>query len=142
MKLGIVGSEGAKFTPEKEALARTIITAMIEVLKPEVVVSGRCHLGGVDIFAVEQARKAGIHVIEHPPLNLQWSTGYKPRNILIAKGSDHVACITLKELPPHYRGMRFKLCYHCGTTDHVKSGGCWTVKYAKSIGKTGEVVII
>ena len=142
MKLGIVGSEGAKFTPETEDLARRYIRFFIHRHQPTHVVSGKCHLGGIDIWAVQEARWLGCEIIEHPPLNLQWSTGYKPRNIQIAKNSDHVVCITLKELPIHYRGMRFKLCYHCGTKDHIKSGGCWTVKYAKTIGKTGEIVTI
>jgi hypothetical protein len=38
--------------------------------------------------------------------------------------------------------MKFDLCYHCGTKDHVKSGGCWTVKYARKLGKQGKVIII
>jgi hypothetical protein len=38
--------------------------------------------------------------------------------------------------------MTFEMCYHCMSDTHVKSGGCWTVKYAKKIGKEGEVLVI
>lgn len=38
--------------------------------------------------------------------------------------------------------MRFHGCYHCEEPNHVKSGGCWTVKYAKKLGKVGSVIII
>ncbi len=84
----------------------------------------------------------GVDVQEYPPHVYSCQAGYMPRNIRIAEASDHVACVTLKELPPGYTGMRFRLCYHCGTTEHVKSGGCWTVKYARKIGKTGEVIAL
>ena len=142
MTLGIVGCEAAKFTPATEAAARVAIRELIRRYRVQRVVSGHCHLGGVDIYAVEEARAMSVDVTEFPPETLSWSSGYKPRNIAIAHASDHVACITVKTLPPGYTGMRFRLCYHCGTADHVKSGGCWTVKYARKIGKTGEVVAL
>lgn len=140
--LGIVGSEGRKFTPYTEQLARTAIRNLITDPFVCLVISGGCHLGGIDIWAVEEARKLKVPYIEHKPRSLSWETGYKPRNILIAEDSDKVACITLANLPVQYTGMRFDCCYHCHTTDHVKSGGCWTVKYAKSLGKLGEVIVI
>jgi len=143
MIVGIVGSEGAKFTPETEEKARIIIREIINNAEPWAhVVSGGCHLGGIDIWAIEEARKLGVDVKEHRPANLSWLSGYEPSNMLIAQDSDKVYCLTLKDLPPSYTGMTFPLCYHCGTKDHVKSGGCWTVKYAKKIGKLGEVIVI
>lgn len=153
MRLGIVGSEQAKFTPETEATARRLIRDMIVRERATVVISGRCHLGGVDIFAVQEARRLNaesrtsdwvdaIEIIEHPPKRREWSIGYKPRNILIAEDSDKVVCITVRTLPPTYTGRTFPLCYHCGTKDHVKSGGCWTVKYAQRLGKPGEVFVV
>ena len=60
-----------------------------------------------------------------------WEDGYKPRNIEIAENSDEIYCITLTQLPESYKGMKFGNCYHCHTTSHIKSGGCWTVWYAK-----------
>lgn len=143
MRLGIVGSEGAKFTPEAEETARMMIRDAIRDYGADTVVSGGCHLGGIDIWAVEEAKKmGGIQIIEFLPAKRTWSGGYKERNILIAKNSDAVVCIAVKQLPPDFKGIRFELCYHCGTTDHVKSGGCWTTKYARKLGKPGVTLVV
>lgn len=139
-RIGIVGSEGAKFTVETKLLAQRQIALLLHGATE--VVSGGCHLGGIDQWAAEIGRSAGLRVTEFIPKSLRWSGGYKERNIQIAEYADVVRCITVKELPPGYSGMRFKLCYHCGTDEHVKSGGCWTVKYAKSLGKKGGIIVI
>jgi len=140
MRLGIVGSESAKFTPETEERARERIR--LEIKYMSTVVSGGCHLGGIDIWAKEEATKLGIHFIEFLPRRREWA-GYRDRNVLIAKASDKVICLTVKELPPGYKVRGFeKFCYHCKTDEHIKSGGCWTVKFAKNLGKPGEVIVI
>jgi hypothetical protein len=141
-KLGIVGSEGKKFTLETELKARQIIRQLIDTTEATHVVSGECHLGGIDIWAKEAAVAWELPFIGFPPKTLKWDGGYKQRNIQIAEESDVVYCITLRNLPDSYNGMKFDLCYHCGTKDHVKSGGCWTVKYALKLGKQGEVIVI
>lgn len=129
MILGIVGSEGAKFTLETEAKAREEIRELITYYQPELVVSGECHLGGIDIWTREEATAMGVPFKGYKPEQLRWDApyGYKKRNLDIAK-SDVVACITVKELPASYKGMKFSGCYHCKgrNPDHVKSGGCWT----------------
>lgn len=142
MILGIVGAEAAKFTTETEQLARVVIRSLLAKYRPTEVVSGACHLGGIDVWAIEEAIRSGFHTQEFPPAERSWEYGYKPRNIQIATRSDYVVCIALKVLPPHYTGMRFKSCYHCHSTDHVKSGGCWTMHYAKKLGKQGEVIVL
>lgn len=142
MKIGIVGSEGAKFTPATEAAARAMIRQILIDRHATEVVSGKCHLGGIDIWAREEGAALGLAITEFPPKSRNWEQGYKPRNLKIAQHSDECYCITLKELPPGYTSMRFRLCYHCGTDAHVKSGGCWTVKQAKLLGKPGEVCVI
>lgn len=139
-RVGIVGSEAAKFTLATEAEARWHIAALLH--QAQEVVSGGCHLGGIDAWAAEIGRSAGLKVTEFLPKALRWSGGYKERNIQIAENSDEVWCITVKQLPEGYRGMTFKLCYHCGTADHVKSGGCWTMLYAKKLGKPGGLIVI
>jgi hypothetical protein len=138
--VGVVGSEAAKFTVETELKARRIIRRVIKGTK--LVVSGKCHLGGIDVWAIEEAHRMGIATVEKPALSLNWSEGYKPRNMAIAEASDRVVCITVPSYPPGYTGMRFVFCYHCKTNEHIKSGGCWTVKYAQSIGKQGEVIVV
>lgn len=139
--LGIVGAEAAKFTPVTEACARLVIRGL---LTPDVdlVVSGGCHLGGIDVWAIEEARRAGRQHREFEPETLEWTRGYKPRNLAIARQSDKVVCITVRELPPGYKGMRFDWCYHCKTGAHVKSGGCWTMHQARRMGKRTQLVVI
>lgn len=145
MKVGIVGNEAAKFTPSTELRAREIIRSLIQA--GDTVVSGGCHLGGIDIWAEEEADRLGCEKLIFPPKQRSWEGGYKQRNIRIAEESDIVHCIVVKEYPPGYNGMRFPFCYHCSNKDyeapvHVKSGGCWTVKYAKKLGKEGSIIVI
>ena len=147
MKLGIVGHEAAKFTPTTEARAREIIENYLSwQVNPEdnvdLVVSGACHLGGIDKWAIEQAAHDAIPYIEFPPAIFKWEGGYKQRNIKIAEESDKVICIVVKELPPEYDGMRFRWCYHCQTDSHIKSGGCWTARYAGKLGKPFKIIEI
>lgn len=134
--LGIVGHEAAKFSPQMRLRAHTTILGIIQGwTEPITVVSGKCPLGGVDIWAVERARAKGIPVVEYPPIINSWAGGFKPRNIQIATLADIVHVLVVKELPSVYTGMKFPLCYHCGSTTHIKSGGCWTAKHAQSLGK-------
>lgn len=142
MNLGIVGSEAAKFTSFTQEAARRIIRQLIMQTRAECVVSGHSPLGGIDIWAIQEAEQLGVQTLEYPPRQLSWSGGYKARNLQIAQTSDLVVCITVQQLPEGYTGMRFPGCYHCGTTDHVKSGGCWTVKQAIRLGKPGRVLVI
>jgi hypothetical protein len=136
MKIGIVGHEAAKFTKLGTILAKDIIR---ELLFPgdRILVSGHCHLGGVDIWAEEIAKKLNRQMIIFPPKQLNW-THYKIRNLNIAAESDIVYSIVVDRYPPGYSGMRFPLCYHCNSKSHIKSGGCWTAKHAKR----GEVVVV
>jgi hypothetical protein len=128
--LGVVGHEQAKFTPQTEALARQAIHDAIDVFQPEALVSGRCPLGGVDIYAEEIAAARGLRMIVHAPRVHTWSGtgGYKWRNLKIARNSDLVLCVSLRTLPDTFDGMRFDHCYHCAGRNppHVKGGGCWT----------------
>lgn len=133
MKVGIVGHEAAKFTPAGEAEARRVIRDLLA--PPEtVLVSGHCHLGGIDIWAEEEAAALGFgpdRLRIFKPRVLRWSgsikePGFRERNVAIAAASDIVHCLVVTRVPDTYQGMRFKSCYHCGSTSHVKSGGCWT----------------
>lgn len=138
--IGVVGSEAAKFTEVTEAKARIAIRELLPLA--DLVVSGACHLGGIDLWAVEEAILASVPTHEFPPARLTWNGGYRERNLEIVQASDFVVCITVKKLPPNYTGMRFQYCYHCHTSDHVKSGGCWTVKQALQMDKLGDIVVI
>lgn len=151
MLLGIVGSEESKFTRQTEAQAKRAILDLFAKYKPEGVVSGACHLGGIDRWAIDGGRYWGIPenwLIEYPPAHQRWTpNGYKLRNEKIAQKADAVICITVRDLPHNYGGMRFASCYHCDKitprpAPHVKSGGCWTMHYAARLGKPTELIII
>jgi len=133
--VGIVGAESAKFTPSRELKAKSMIERLLEP-QGTILVSGGCHLGGIDIWAEEIADALGRSKVIHYPTVLEWARGYKPRNIKIAETSEVVHNITVASYPPDFDGMKFEACYHCISKSHVKSGGCWTAKYARTLGKT------
>jgi hypothetical protein len=142
MILGIVGSEAAKFTAETENLCCRMMEDLIKERQPTGITSGACHLGGVDIWAADLASIFGLDLIEHPPERLNWD-GYRARNIKIAETADEVVCFTVKDLPAGFlAGGWERYCYHCGTDSHIKSGGCWTTKYARKIGKPGRTIVV
>ena len=142
MIVGIVGNEAAKFTALGENRACMAILDLLSGPTVTEVVSGACHLGGVDKWAAELGEFLGLKVTEFPPKSLSWEDGYKPRNLQIANRSTAVYCIVVDQLPGNYTGMRFQSCYHCGKNDHIKSGGCWTVREAIKLGKVGEIRIV
>lgn len=133
MFVGIVGLEAAKFTERTEGVAREIIRALLAP-SDAVLVSGACPIGGVDIFAEEEADALEREKLIFPPKSLDWYTGFRPRNERIALHSDIVHCITVANyalVPATYDGRRWAHgavphCYHCkGRNEpHVKSGGC------------------
>lgn len=133
--IGIVGCEEKKFTSETEGKAKELIRILLSRSGVTGISSGHCHLGGIDIWAEDIGKELGLETYIFPPKDFSWSAGYKLRNIQIVEASDEVHCITVKRLPDAYQGMRFESCYHCGTDSHVKSGGCWTAKYADKKGK-------
>ena len=135
--LGIVGCEEAKFTEKGHLSAVYTIQRLLDIHCPARVVSGGCHLGGVDKWAIREAKRWEIETHEFLPKTQNW-TGYKARNILIAEASDIVVCLSVDVLPDGFKaGGWEKYCYHCKTDSHIKSGGCWTVKKAKELGKQG-----
>jgi hypothetical protein len=139
--VGIVGHEGAKFEKSAELMARLIIRELLA--EPDaILVSGHCHLGGIDIWAEEEAQRLGRSMVIYPPKRLTWDGGFRPRNIQIATLSDIVHCIVVRELPLGFTGRRHQLCYHCNRKDHVKSGGCWTAKHAEKLGKPAHWHVI
>jgi len=135
MRRGIVGHAADKFTPETRSLALDAIAAACIRHRAALVVSGGCHLGGVDVWAEEVAAALGIPTLVHRPRVRAWSAqgGYRERNLKIAKDSDLVLVVVVRELPPGYAGLEAPDCYHCRARNptHVRSGGCWTAWQAK-----------
>lgn len=146
--VGIVGHEEAKFTPAYKEMARNTIAGILMDAGQMLVVSGACPLGGVDVWAIEIAEALGHLTLEFPPAVHNWAEGFKPRNIHIAEASDILHVIVVKEYHPLYQGKHWfqpveqghyvemkPWCYHCKRFGHVKSGACWTAKYAMGLGK-------
>jgi hypothetical protein len=151
MNIGIIGAEAKKFTDKTKMAAISQIENIITGRwrtdgKPPTIVSGHCHLGGVDIWAEEAADHYKLPKLIFPPKKLRWEGGFKQRNIQIAEASDVIYVIVVAKLPP---GMlpepwNKKPCYHCDKQGfaymengkrvpiplHVKSGACWTGWYA------------
>jgi hypothetical protein len=137
--IGIVGAERAKFSASQIFVVRRLIRSLIAPY--DVVVSGACHLGGVDEWAARVGHECGKGVTEFPPKTKSWES-YKARNIEIVMLADRVVSIVVRRLPLGFKGMKHRLCYHCKTDDHVKSGGCWTAWKALEWGKTAELIIV
>jgi len=135
-----------------------------------VLVTGGCPRGGVDKWSIEIAKELGIDTIIYPPEVYQWHNercdvcmgngsvpgeggtlypcpsckgkgylrGYRERNMLIAEN-----CDVLYDIEPAYS---CKYCHGQGCSkcegDGAYSGGTWTYKYARKLGKEVHKVVI
>ena len=150
-RIGIIGHGTDKFTEKSKLMVEATIAYILkEALKKIPIeekltfVSGHSPVGGIDIWAEEIAKECGFILDLKILKQHKWDAeyGYKQRNIDIAKCSDELHIILVDTYPPNYKGMRFNLCYHCKTSDHIKSGACWTGNVAKKLGKKVIVHII
>src|SRR5678809_1063310 len=103
-RVAIVGAEEKKFTPKTKLAAERLIRRVLSV--PDVVlVSGHCHLGGIDIWSEDIAEE--LHAFDsqfiYPPKVLNWPRGYRPRNIKIAKACEEIHNITVAVSYTHLR---------------------------------------
>jgi hypothetical protein len=135
VRLGIVGAAAEKFDAVTRKWAKRAIREAIDVYKPTRVISGGCHMGGVDKWAVRIAKKMDVKTKEFPSTTRTWSGpgGFKERNLRIADECDLALCIVVEKLPEGFDGgVAFEDCYHCKSLrpSHCKSGGCWTAMQA------------
>lgn len=150
MKIAIVGHEEEKFTESGEFRALIHIAKILKYtyeMTPVTLVSGGCHLGGIDIWAEQFADRALIPKIIFKPQRLTWKSkagqmGFEERNLKIASECDVLYCLAVDRLADKYKGMKFSSCYHCNKNNHVKGGGCWTMKKAAALGKPTHLIII
>ncbi len=133
MNIAIVGA--SRLTNIEEKTARESCEILLKQIVREhgrsktVLVSGGAN--GVDTIAEVTANELGITCNIHRPTSQNWD-GYKARNLKIAQECDVIYCFPTK--------LKLEPCYHCGVHDHERSGGCWTVKQAKTLKKEGHVV--
>jgi hypothetical protein len=145
MKVGIIGHRADKFTDFSRSKAVVKIYEILRTMKEgDVLISGRCPMGGIDLLAEQRAIVSGIKLDIKAPRQYKWDAeyGFKQRNLDIARDSDVLYVILVDKYPPNYIGRRFKKCYHCNTSDHVKSGACWTAKQAERMGKKVVRIVI
>ena len=166
VKIAIVGPSEEKWNEEEQKKKAKGYIFKLLLERPEylqadlIVVSGHCPKGGIDIYAEEVAKDLDIPMEIFKPEVNQWNDkvlddlhggkfvtyGYKSRNIKIAETCDILYCIVPES---SHKGMVGGLtyqesdyCYHCLQFGHIKSGGCWTMKYAKKLGKETHLVVI
>jgi len=131
-----------------------------------IMVSGHCPKGGVDIWAEEIADEFGIkkeiysaEVHQWKDRYIEWlksdhrhnfgkvlvgknQKGYRSRNIQIAKACDVLYCLVPNRITGKVMFNRDLKCIHCNVDGHPTNGGCWTMNYAKKLGKEVYQIII
>jgi len=132
-RVAIVGSSGGKLDSYEKFGAMKAIIKIIKEHQNPTLISGRSPLGGIDVLAEMYADEFKIPKLIFPPVTENWE-GYKNRNLAIAAECDVLYCITTR---------RKKIfCYHCKDGSHEKSGGCWTMKKAKEMGKPTKLIVL
>ena len=124
IKIAIVGSEENKWSEEQKERAKEVIEKIfrdyLDVGYDVVLISGGCPKGGVDVWAEEIADRMGIKKRIFRPEKNGWYY-YRKRNVKIAR-----SCDVIYDIEP--KGKR--------------SGGTWTLGFARKIGKHGELIEI
>ena len=125
MKIAIVGS--SHLSEGEERTARQVSSTILKnYLKQGTVTLISGGAKGVDTQAEDVAKQLGIECKIFKPAEQNWD-GYKVRNLRIAQECDVLYCLPTK--------LKMEPCYHCNTTDHERSGACWTLKQAKILKK-------
>ena len=119
MKVGIVGSSKAQLN---EKSIRFVEDIVLEYPIDTTFVSGGA--SGIDEIVEMVCMVVDRKIIIHKPKTNDWE-GYKERNLIIAKECDKVICVALRSKD------KDSYCYHCGSEDHIKTGGCYTARRCK-----------
>ena len=122
MKVAIVGADGRYWRPEDVPFVKALIRYILKAMDADVLISGRCPLGGVDVWAEEVADEMGLEKLIFPPEGRGWRY-YHERNLKIARECDVIFDIE----PEDRRG---------------NSGGAWTARQAAKMGKLAIKVIV
>jgi hypothetical protein len=129
--IGIVGT--SYLEPVEEDRVKQFIEDVVRGNPDCKIVTGDAETG-VDYLVRMWTPRHMLRV--HGSIVKNWgeSGGFKDRNIKIAEDADIIYSITTK--------TKNTPCFHCNQA-HQRTGGCWTLKYAKEkLGKNGEVLIV
>jgi len=160
MKIGIVGPSLPKWKSKEQIdkAKREIERILVEYNRNRedaILVSGHCPKGGVDTWAEIVADSLGVTKEIYPAEVNKWEDkvvflnpsgfqtikekrkGYKSRNIQIAEACDVLYCIV-----PSAVNSEYLFCKHCSDFGHPSNGGCWTMNYAKKLGKETYLIVI
>lgn len=160
MKIAIVGARESKWTKSQKKKVKDEIEQILFRYGGRVsykvgfefghltFISGHCPKGGVDIWAEEIADELEISKIIFKPEINYWEDfpstsgshkllkGFRTRNMEIAKECDILYCLVPKRLVGKPIFLNKDLtCIHCNLNGHPTNGGCWTMNYAKKLGK-------
>jgi len=129
MKIAIVGS--SHLDKDEIVRAKDLIFVLGNLHIKDDIITGDAV--GVDMLVKECIDYAEV-IYSH---NERWKPdGYKERNITIAEKADFVYSIATKQLKDEW-------CYHCLSTDHNRTAGCWTKNYAiNKFNKDGATVLV
>lgn len=146
MKVGFVGASAGKLTPaQSEEIAGDIALFILIHSKWHeekiIVVSGGSPKGGTDSFAETIAERYNMPTEifrphkdhEHWQCDDSLCYGYKARNIDIARSVDILYAFASKHDTTY--------CYHCKLDAHIPSGGCFTLKKARELGKDAHLIL-
>lgn len=133
MKLAVVGTS-LGLTDYEYDQARSIIDIEYHrIPRWEEIITGDA--SGIDEMVSNLQFTNGIKTTVFKTLEKHWEGkyGFKNRNVKIAESCDELVCITVQ--------TKNGKCYHC-KMNHQRTGGCWTMKYAKSLGKPVRLYVV
>lgn len=148
MKLAIVGASNLSDNQENDA-RKTIIFIIREYQKELEFTTSLGHIDhlelvtgdakGIDAIVRDMAEEQNIPCRVFTSKVKQWEgdllhDGFKERNLRIVAYCDNLVCFASQ--------LRNTPCYHCGTSEHERTGGCWTMKKAKESNKPTRLIVI
>lgn len=96
IKLGIIGSRGTYFNNPDEAKGRMFTLLDRLVYRGDLIVSGGCPLGGVDLWAKNYAQYKGFPYTEYAPKDYT-SESFRERNQQIVDNCDELIVFLTKK---------------------------------------------
>lgn len=132
MKVAIVGTSKTLSENEDRDMRQLIAMTLKDYsTNNTIIISGGAK--GVDEIAIGIAKTLNFETEIFKPLKPE-KEYYRKRNQLIAENCDVLHCFSIP--------VRTKKCYHHDPPqDHERTGGCWTYKMARELGKSCHLLV-